>query len=74
MFETKYYILVTTLDVDESFGHFGNQHPLSLNISVRQQHTKNVAKVEILSSTSKNCHQLQVTNITVAIVIIKIAD
>ena len=62
MFETKY--------VDERFGHFGHQHPQSLNISVGHQHSKYVAMIEILSPTFKNCLQLLVTNITVAIVVV----
>ena len=66
MLETKcvgdnFKMLVTV------FCHFGPQHPLFFYISVRHQHSKDVTKIEIPTPTSKNGHQLQVTNITVTI-------
>ena len=36
-------------DVDDGFGHFGDQNPLSLNISVGHQHPKDFTKILILS-------------------------
>ena len=41
------------------FGHFGHQHPLSLNISVGGQHPKDVTKVLIRSHCHlrSHCHQ-----------------
>ena len=44
-------------NVGDGFGHFGHQHPLSLNINVRRQHPKDVTKILILSPTFLNCHQ-----------------
>jgi len=52
-------------DVGVGFGHFGHQHPLSLNVGY--QHPKDVTKILILSPTFLNCHQHHnVTNMTVA--------
>ena len=54
-------------DAGDGFGRFCHQHPLSFNISVGQQHPKDVTNIEILSVKSKNCHQYPlVTNIYVA--------
>ena len=49
-------------DVDDGFRRFRHQHPLSFKISVGHQHPKDVTNIEILSLTSKNCHQDKVTN------------
>ena len=49
-------------DVGDGFGRFCNQHPLSFYISVGHQQPKDVTTIEILSLTSKNCHQDKVTN------------
>ena len=43
-----------------------HQYPLSFYNSVGHQHSKGVAKIEIRSPTSKNCHQLDVINITMS--------
>ena len=43
-------LVVTTIDVGDGFGHFGNQHPLSFYISVGHQHSKYVT--DFKSSTS----------------------
>ena len=34
-----------------------HHHPLSFNISVGHQHSKDVTNIEILSPTPQNCHQ-----------------
>ena len=52
-------------NVSDRLGFFNNQHSISSNISVENQYSKNVTKIEIPSPTSKNCKQLQVTKITV---------
>ena len=44
-------------DFGDSLGYFGQQHPLY------------VTNIEILSPTSKNCHQRQVTNIFTGITV-----
>ena len=36
-------------DVGDTFGHFGYQHPISLNINIRHQFPKDVTKILILS-------------------------
>ena len=59
-------MLATTLRFWWRFGHFYHQHHLSFNIGVRRQQPKDVTNIEILSLTSKNCHQDKVTNIYVA--------
>ena len=46
------------------FGHFGHQHPLSLNISVGYQDLNSVANILKLSSTVSHQHH-DVTNMTV---------
>ena len=38
-------------DVGDGFGHFGHQHPLSLNINIGHQNPKDVTKILILSPT-----------------------
>jgi len=50
-------------DDDDLFGRFCHQHPLSFNISAGHQHPKDVTNVEILSLTSKNCHQDKVADL-----------
>ena len=45
-------------DVGDGFGFFGQQHPLSLDINVGHQHSKDVTKFEIQSPTFTNRHQL----------------
>ena len=52
-------------DVGDGFGRFC-QHLLYFNISVGHQQPKDVTNIEILSLTSKNCHQDKVTIIYVA--------
>jgi len=47
------------------FGYFAYQHPMFFYINVGHQYSKDVTKIEFLSPISKNCHLLQVTNITV---------
>ena len=62
--ETKYLV---DKDVDDIFGHFGHQHPLSPNISVEHQHLKDVTNILLLSPKLCNCHQHHtVSNMTVA--------
>ena len=51
-------------DVGDGFDRFCHQHPLSFNMTfcnVGQQQPKDVTNIEILSLTSKNCHQDTVT-------------
>ena len=48
-------------DVGEGLSCFCR--PLSFNISVEHQQPKDVTNIEILSLTSRNCHQDKVTNI-----------
>ena len=43
--------------VGDDFRRFCHQHPLSLNINVGHQQSKYVTNIEILSVTSKFCHQ-----------------
>ena len=50
-------------DVGDGFCRFCHQHSLSFNISVGPRQLKDVTNMEILSLTSKNCHQHKVTNI-----------
>ena len=50
-------------DVGDGFGRFRHQYPLSFNIIVGHQHSKDVTNIEILLSTRKNCHQHKVANI-----------
>ena len=38
-------------DVGDDFGHFGHQHPLSFNINVEHQHSKDVTKILTLLPT-----------------------
>jgi len=44
-------------DVGDGFVCFYHQHPLSFNISIGHQQSKDVTNIEVLSLTSKNCHQ-----------------
>ena len=44
------------------FGRFRHQHPVSFNLSVGYQHTKDVTNIVILSSRPKNYQQLKVTS------------
>ena len=43
-------------DIGDGLCRFRHQHPLSFNISVGHQHSKDVTKIEILSPTS-TCHR-----------------
>ena len=45
------------LDVDDGFGSLCHQQTLSFNIGVGHQQPKDVTNIEIMSLTSKNCHQ-----------------
>ena len=56
-------VLATTLRCWWRYGRFCHQHPLFFEISVGHQQPKDVTNIEILSLTSKNCHQDKVTNI-----------
>ena len=51
--------------VGDGFRHFGHYNPLSFYVDIGHKHLKDVTKIEILSPTSKICHQLRFTNITV---------
>ena len=44
------------------FDRFRHQHPVSFNLSVEHQYTKDVTNIVILSSRSKNCQQRKVTS------------
>ena len=44
-------------DVGDGFRRFFHQHSLSFNINFGHQQPKDVTNIEILSLTSKNCHQ-----------------
>ena len=61
-FDGKEFNQATSMLVTD-VGRFCHQHPISFNISVGHQHPKDVTNIEILSLTSKNCHQDKVTNI-----------
>ena len=52
-------------DIGDEVGRFRDQHPLSFNMSIWHQNSKDVTNIEILSLTPSNCRQHQVTNIHV---------
>ena len=48
--------------MSDGFRRFRHQHPVSFNLSIEHQHTKDVTNIVILSSRSKNCQQRKVTS------------
>ena len=54
-------------DFGDGFDRFRHQQPLSFNISVGYQHSKDFTNVEILSATPKNYHQHKAIKIYVVV-------